>query len=93
MSRTASERAPRGGPRLGGARCRAGTAISGSAEESGMKPRSRLRQAPPVAPVRSGMAALVAELPPVPRWAEITAGACLALIGAVALAGMVWGGW
>ncbi len=33
------------------------------------------------------------ELLPVARWLEIASGACLALIGAVMVAGMVWGGW
>ncbi len=57
-----------------------------------MNPRSTLGQAPPVARARSGVAALVGELPPVPRWVEIAAGACLAIAGVVAVAGMVWGG-
>ncbi len=35
----------------------------------------------------------VGELLPVPRWLEIASALCLALIGVVMVAGMVWGGW
>ncbi len=33
------------------------------------------------------------ELLPVPRWLEIASALCLALIGAVMVAGIVWVGW
>ncbi len=33
------------------------------------------------------------ELLPVPRWLEIAGGVCLALIGVVMVASVVWAGW
>ncbi len=58
-----------------------------------MKPRSRFGQTSPSTPARSDVAALLGELPPIPGWAQIAGGVCLALIGVVAMAGMAWGGW
>ncbi len=58
-----------------------------------MNPRSRLGQTSPSTPASSGVAALVGELPPIPRWVEIAGGVCIALVGVVAVAGMLWGGW
>ena len=58
-----------------------------------MNLRSRLGQAPPAAPSRSGVATLRGELPAIPTWMEIAGGAFMVAAGVVALAGMVWGGW
>ncbi len=58
-----------------------------------MNPRSGLSKTSPSTPASAGVAALIGELPLVPRWAQIAGGVCLAFGGAVAMAGIVWGGW